>query len=234
MQSFAFILIIVMKRNFLLSLLLISGAYLGGCKHPVIEGGVTKKTFVLSDTMLKTIRIDTASLQPVTMEIHFSGKVAEKAGKTKNAGILVDVATADLGSVKEGYEADVVTASLPDRVFHGTVDGIFSPADTIAQTGQLSIRLESDGKAIKPEMFTKVVLHCEEGDTMIAIPETAVIADHARSFVLVFKNKYNVQVREVETYTTSGNVIYISKGLLAGENVISAHQQQIYDALSDN
>jgi hypothetical protein len=52
--------------------------------------------------------------------------------------------------------------------------------------------------------------------------------------VLVFKDKYNIQVREVETYTTSGDVTYISKGLNAGESVISAHQQQIYNALSDN
>jgi membrane fusion protein, heavy metal efflux system len=221
-----------MKLNSHLSLILIAGFLAGGCKHPQVEGGLTKKTFVMSDTMMKTIRIDTASLQPVQMEIHFSGKVAEKAGKVD---ILVDVAAANLGSVRKGYEAEVVTASLPDKVFYGTVDGVFiSPSDTMTQTGQLSIKLDDDSKAIKPEMFTKVVLHCNEGDTMIAVPEAAVIEDHNRNFVLVFKNKYNVQVREVETYTTAGDVTYISKGLLAGENVISAHQQQIYDALSDD
>lgn len=215
-----------MKCNVVLCLLLISGIYLEGCKHPQIDGGVTKKTFVLSDTMLKTIRIDTANLKPVLMELHFSGKVAEN-----ERDIIVDVATADLHDVTEGYEADVVTASLPHRVFHGKVDGIQKLTDSLSQTGQLSIKMDLTGKALKPEMFTKVVLHCDEGDDMIAVPETAVIEDHSRNFVLVFKDKYNIQVREVETYTTSGDVTYISKGLNAGESVISAHQQQIYNAL---
>jgi multidrug efflux pump subunit AcrA (membrane-fusion protein) len=215
-----------MKCNVVLCLLLISGIYLEGCKHPQIDGGVTKKTFVLSDTMLKTIRIDTANLKPVLMELHFSGKVAEN-----ERDIIVDVATADLHDVTEGYEADVVTASLPHRVFHGKVDGIQKLTDSLSQTGQLSIKMDLTGRALKPEMFTKVVLHCDEGDDMVAVPETAVIEDHSRNFVLVFKDKYNIQVREVETYTTSGDVTYISKGLNAGESVISAHQQQIYNAL---
>lgn len=223
-----------MNCNFLLCLLFTSGMYLQGCKHPQIEGGVTKKTFVLSDTMLKTIRIDTANLKPVLMELHFSGKVAENESRIKNTDIVVNVATADLSHVTEGYTADVLTASLPDRIFHGTVDGINVLTDTLLQTGQLSIKMDFAGKALKPEMFTKVVLHCDEGDDMVAVPEAAIIEDHSKNFVLVFKDKYNIQVREVETYTTSGDVTYISKGLNAGESVISAHQQQIYNALSDN
>jgi membrane fusion protein, heavy metal efflux system len=199
---------------------------LPGCTHPQIDGGVTKKTFVLSDTMLKTIRIDTASLRPVLVELHFSGKVSE------NEKRIVTVAASGLSSVTPGLSAEVVTASLPDKVFHGIV--INALTDTSTQTGELSIRLNDDGKELKPDMFTKVILHCDEGDDMIAVPETAVIEDHDKNFVLVFKDKYNIQLREVETYTTSGDVTYISKGLSAGENVISAHQQQIYDALSDN
>jgi hypothetical protein len=213
-----------MKCNVLLGLLLISGLYLEGCKHPPqLEGGVTKKTFVLSDTMLKTIRIDTANLKPVLMELHFSGKVA-----ANEKDMVVNVASEDLNHVAKGYEADIETASLPHRIFHGKVDGVQ------IKKGQLSIKMDFKSKAIKPEMFTKVVLHCDEGDDMVAIPETAIIEDHSKNFVLVFKDKYNIQVREVQTYTTSGDVTYISKGLKVGESVISAHQQQIYNALSVN
>jgi membrane fusion protein, heavy metal efflux system len=215
-----------MKCNVFLFLLFI---YLQGCKYPQVEGGVTKKTFVLSDTMLKTIKLDTANLKPVLMELHFSGKVAEN-----ESDIVVNVAAADLNHVTEGYEADLETTSLPHRIFHGKVDGIQALTDSLAQTGQLSIKMGLTGKALKPDMLTKVVLHCDEGDDMVAIPETAIIEDHSKNFVLVFKDKYNIQVREVETYTTSGDVTYISKGLSAGESVISAHQQQIYNALSDN
>ncbi|RFM33274.1 hypothetical protein DXN04_19805 [Chitinophaga silvisoli] len=230
MGNFAIILQNDMKCNFLFSLLLTPGLFLGSCKHPQLEGGVTKKTFVLSDTMLKTIRIDTASIEPVQMELHFSGKVAAKVSKQKDVEILVDYSSLHLDDVKEGYKAEIVTAALPDKVFYGTVDAVDSSSNAM----QLSIKLDDANKLLKPEMFTKVILHYSEGDDMVAVPENAVIVDHSRNYVLVFKDKYNIQLREVETYTTSGEVTYISKGLDAGENVISDHQQLIYDALSEN
>lgn len=218
-----------MKCRFFLGVLLI---YWAGCKQPLVDDGVTKKTFVLSDTMLKTIRIDTASFKPVLMELHFCGKVEENEDRIRKSGIRVTVANTNLAGVTPGYAAEIVTASLPDRIFHGTV--IHALTDSLTRTGELSIRMDEYSDALKPEMFTKLILHCDEGDDMVAIPETAIIEDHDKNFVLVFKDKYNIQIREVETYTTTGDVTYISKGLSAGENVISAHQQQIYDALSDN
>lgn len=219
-----------MKSTLLYSLLLTSGIYLGSCKHPHLDGGVTKKTFVLSDTMLKSIRIDTANMQPVQMELHFSGKVMNNTSRQKDVEILVDNSVPQLDNVKEGLKAEILTAALPDKIFRGTVESVDSSAHNV----QLNIKLDDMNKLLKPEMFTKVILHYDEGDDMVAVPENAVIADHSRSYVLVFKDKYNIQLREVETYTTSGEVTYISKGLEAGENVISDHQQLIYDALSEN
>jgi multidrug efflux pump subunit AcrA (membrane-fusion protein) len=221
-----------MKCKLLLCLLLLSGSYLEGCKHPEIDGGATKKTFVLSDTMLKTIRIDTATMQSVLMEVQLAGKVMVNNSAERKTDVLIDVAGADLNKIKQGDDAEIITEAQPEKVFHGKIDGVYPQQDTVA--GRLSIRLDDGTIILKPEMLTEIILHCDEGDAMIAIPETAVIADHSKNFVLVFKDKYNIQVREVETYTTTGDIIYISKGLDAGENVISAHQQQIYDALSDN
>lgn len=219
-----------MKCKILFSLLLASGFFLGGCKHPHLEGGVTKKTFVLSDTMLKAIHIDTANIQPVQMELHFSGKVLNRVSRQKDLEILVDNTVQQMDNVKEGVKAEILTAALPDKIFYGTVESI----DSIENNVQLNIRLDDSNRLLKPEMFTKVILHYDEGDDMVAVPEHAVIADHSRNYVLVFKDKYNIQLREVETYTTSGDVTYISKGLDAGENVITDHQQLIYDALSEN
>jgi multidrug efflux pump subunit AcrA (membrane-fusion protein) len=223
-----------MKSKFLFSLLLAPGFFLGSCKHPHLEGGVTKKTFVLSDTMLKAIHIDTANIQAVQIELHFSGKVINNTRRQKDVEILVDNAEKQLDNVKEGLKAEILTAALPDKIFYGTVESVEPTIDSVSHTVQLNIRLDDITKQLKREMFTKVILHYDEGDDMVAVPENAVIADHSRNYVLVFKDKYNIQLREVETYTTSGDVTYISKGLVAGENVITDHQQLIYDALSEN
>jgi cobalt-zinc-cadmium efflux system membrane fusion protein len=82
-------------------------------------------------------------------------------------------------------------------------------------------------------MFATVTLHYNEGDKMIAVPSSSIIFDRSKSYVLVFKDKYNIQVREVEPYKTSGGLAYLSKGLNPGEQVISRNQLLIYNALND-
>jgi multidrug efflux pump subunit AcrA (membrane-fusion protein) len=212
--------------------LFVASLCLAACKHPEIDGGAQKKTFVLSDTMLKTIRIDTASLKPIQKELQLPGKILRNSRTARKTDVLIDVAKADLKNVKEGNEAEIITASLPEKVFYGKVETVYPAKDSSA--GRLDILLTIPEALLKPDMKAAVIVHCNQGDDMVAIPETAVIADHSKNFVLVFKDKYNIQVREVQTYTTTGDIIYILRGLNAGENVISAHQQQIYEALSDN
>jgi multidrug efflux pump subunit AcrA (membrane-fusion protein) len=221
-----------MKFSIFFLILFAAGLCLTSCKHPEIDGGATKKTFVLSDTMLKTIRIDTANLKPVQRELQLRGKVVRNNKTTHNTDVLIDVPTADLMNVQTGDEAEIITDSLPEKVFYGKVENVSPSKDPL--TGHLNILLTSPEAWLKPRMKTAVIIHCNDGNDMIAIPETAVIADHSKNFVLVFKDKYNIQVREVKTYTTTGDIIYILRGLNVGENVISAHQQQIYEALSDN
>lgn len=232
LQSFAVILKDVMKCTFFFTVLFAAGFSLSACRHQEIEEGATDKTFVLSDTMLKTIRIDTANLKPVEKEVQLPGKVVINNSSVRKTDVVIDVAQADLRNVKEGYEAEIISESLPEKVFYGKVETVYPSNDT--GTGRLNIILNDPEGLLKPEMKAAVIVHCDEGDDMIAIPETAVIADHSKNFVLVFKDKYNIQVREVVTYTTAGALTYILRGLNAGENVISAHQRQIYDALSDN
>lgn len=221
-----------MKCTCFFLILFAASLCLTACKHPEIDGGATKKTFVLSDNMLKTIRIDTASLRPVQRELQLPGKVLRNNKTAHTTDVLIDVAKADLKNVKEGNEAEIITESRPEKVFYGKVESVYPSGDSSA--GRLDILLAGPEAWLKPQMKTAVIVHCNEGDNMIAIPETAVIADHSKNFVLVFKDKYNIQVREVKTYTTTGDIIYILRGLNVGENVISEHQQQIYEALSDN
>lgn len=221
-----------MKCISFILVLFVASLCLTACKHPEIDGGAQKKTFVLSDTMLKTIRIDTASLKPIQKELQLPGRIVRNNWNARKTDVLIDVAKADLKNVKEGNEAEIITASLPEKVFYGKVETVYPPKDSSA--GRLYILLTAPEAWLKPEMKASVIVHCSAGDDMVAIPETAVIADHSKNFVLVFKDKYNIQVREVQTYTTTGDIIYILRGLNVGENVISAHQQQIYEALSDN
>lgn len=77
------------------------------------------------------------------------------------------------------------------------------------------------------------VLEYREGGEMLAIPSSAVIFDKGKNFVLVFRDKYNVDIREVKVDESLNEVSYISRGLQPGEKVISKNQLPIYDALNN-
>ena len=84
------------------------------------------------------------------------------------------------------------------------------------------------------EGFAQISIRYEEGnEQMPAIPSKAIIFDKNKNFVMVYKDKCNIETREVELFKTIGDTTYIRSGLAAGEKVISQYQLLVYDALND-
>lgn len=147
--------------------------------------------------------------------------------------IMANVFETDISRVKEGIPAEVSTISYPDKVFHGQIDKVYNVLDPETKTMQVRIRLDNEGMLLKPEMFATVLLRYREGGEMLAIPSSAVIFDKGKNFVMVFRDKFNIDTREVKVNKSLNDVSYINRGLNTGEKVISKNQLLIYDALND-
>jgi cobalt-zinc-cadmium efflux system membrane fusion protein len=50
---------------------------------------------------------------------------------------------------------------------------------------------------------------------------------------MIFKDRYNIETREVEIYRTTDETTWLKYGIKPGEVVISRNQLFIYDALND-
>lgn len=147
--------------------------------------------------------------------------------------VMANVFETDISRVKEGYPAEVSTISYPDKIFKGRIDKVYNVLDPETKTLQVRIRLDNEDMLLKPEMFATVMLRYKDGGEMPAIPSSAVIFDKGKNFVMVFRDKYNIDTREVKVSKSLNNVSYISQGLNAGDKVISRNQLLIYDALND-
>jgi cobalt-zinc-cadmium efflux system membrane fusion protein len=147
--------------------------------------------------------------------------------------VLANVYESDIALIKPQMSAEVHTLSYPDSVFDGHIDKIYNILDPDTRTMKVRIRLNNPGYLLKPEMNASINLAYNEDKSMIAVPSSAVIFDKSKNYVMVFKDKYNIETREVEVYKQANQVTYISKGLNAGEKVISRNQLLIYDALND-
>jgi membrane fusion protein, heavy metal efflux system len=146
---------------------------------------------------------------------------------------IANVSESDIDLVKLGGDAQVITLSYPDKVFKGTVDKIFNVIDTETKSMKVRIRLKNPEFLLKPEMKATIKVSYLESQKMIAIPSSAVIFDKSSNYVMVYKDRYNIETRKVDVFRQVGDTYYIKKGLKLGETVIEKNQLLIYDALNN-
>jgi len=146
---------------------------------------------------------------------------------------IANVNESDINKVKLGIDADVTTLSYPDKVFKGKVDKIFNIIDPDTKAMKARIKLQNKDFLLKPDMNANIKLSFNEDRSMIAIPSSAIIFDKSKNFVMIFKDRNNIETRQVEVYRQVGDTTYIASGLKENEKVITANQLFIYDALND-
>ena len=147
---------------------------------------------------------------------------------------MANINEIDINKVKLGIDASVTTLSYPDKVFKGKVDKIFNVIDPETKAMQARIKLQNSDFLLKPDMNANIKLsYNEKNESMIAIPSKAIVFDKSKNFVMIFKDRHNIETRQVEVYRVVGETTYISGGLKENEKVITNNQLFIYRALND-
>lgn len=149
----------------------------------------------------------------------------------KDVWIWANVFESDITKVKKGYTARVTTLAYPGKVFQGTVNDLSSVLDPDNKVMKVKINLPNTDMLLKPQMFTNVVITNTESTQSVSIPAKAVIFDSSKNFVVVYKDKCHLEIREVTIVKTVDDVTYISSGLKPGEVLISKNQLLLYNAL---
>ncbi|WET04167.1 efflux RND transporter periplasmic adaptor subunit [Flavobacterium sp. YJ01] len=139
----------------------------------------------------------------------------------------------DINKVKLGTSAAVTTLSYPDKTFNGKVDKIYNVIDPETKAMQARIKLNNPDYLLKPDMNANIKLSFNENQNMIAVPSKAIVFDKSKNFVVVFKDRNNIETRQVEVYRVVGDTTYISSGLKENEKVITNNQLFIYGALNN-
>jgi membrane fusion protein, heavy metal efflux system len=147
--------------------------------------------------------------------------------------VIADVYETDMNKVKLGYECDITTLADPDKILKGRIDKIFNVLDPESRVLKVRVRLPNPNFSLKPQMFASVVVHHEEAGKMLAIPAQSVIFDKSKQWVMVYKDRKNIETRQVTILKTVGDWAYISSGLKIGEKIITKQQLLVYDALND-
>ncbi|AOC96709.1 Cobalt-zinc-cadmium resistance protein CzcB [Flavobacterium anhuiense] len=146
---------------------------------------------------------------------------------------MANINEIDINKVKLGTNAAVTTLSYPDKTFYGKVDKIYNVIDPETKAMQARIKLNNPDYMLKPDMNANIKLSFNENQSMIAVPSKAIVFDKSKNFVVVFKDRNNIETRQVEVYRVVGDTTYLSSGLKENEKVITNNQLFIYGALNN-
>lgn len=146
---------------------------------------------------------------------------------------VANVNESDISKIKVGYEASIQTIAYPDETFNGKIDRIFNAIDPETKAMKALVKIKNNDLKLKPEMNATIGLSFLENKEMIAVPNSAVIFDKSKYWVMVYKSRDDIETRQVKIYNQVGETTYILSGLKEGERIISVNGLLIYDALND-
>ncbi|MBX3241628.1 MAG: efflux RND transporter periplasmic adaptor subunit [Chitinophagaceae bacterium] len=139
----------------------------------------------------------------------------------------------NISQVKENYDVTVNTLAFPENPYKGKIDKIYNVIDANTKSMKFRVRIANHDFKLKPDMNCTVSVRYSENKEMIAVPSSAVIFDKNKYWVMIFKDRNNIETRQVTIYRQLGETTYIQSGLAEGENVISQNGLLIYDAIND-
>lgn len=172
----------------------------------------------------------------VTLHSPFNGIVTEKmafAGArfmpgeplyriadTSTMWLIAEVYEQDLAAVRIGQTAQVTVPSYPGRDFAGRVSFIYPTVGRETRTVRVRLELANKDDALKADMYAEVAIGAGAAAQVTAVPDSAVIDDGSRQYVLVDKGEGRFEPRPVKLGAKAADFYEVKDGLAPGERVV--------------
>jgi HlyD family secretion protein len=145
-----------------------------------------------------------------------AGQIVTTIVDAINLRIEARVLEHDIALVKPGGDAQVSSASAPNRVARGKITSVLPMVDSVSRSGRAYVRLTSND-VLRPGMYADVKLEAQRLTNRRLVPSPAIIQRDGRDLVFVVKNN-----RAQWTYVVSGRSNGIYTEILpdtSGQNV---------------
>lgn len=154
-----------------------------------------------------------------------AGDPLYKLADLSTVWLIADVQEAELGLVHPGQAVAATFTAFPGRTFEGKVDFIYPMLSSDTRTARVRIVIPNRDLALRAEMFASAAIEtlaAPTAETVLTIPDSAVIDGGARQVVLVDKGEGRFAPREVKIGARGDGDIQILEGLTEGETVVTS------------
>jgi RND family efflux transporter MFP subunit len=189
---------------------------------------------------------DTALVVPVDGEVlkktiepgsfMASGMPAFTVGDVSSVKVVVGLPDVALQAVKQGLPVSVTSDALPGRTFTARVSRIAAVADPTTRNFDVEVEIPNPDRIWKPGMIASVAAKARPGQTATSLlPLTAFVGAAGggdRFAVMVIEGdgaNSRAKLREVELGDVVGNRVAVTRGLTAGERVVTTGASLVVD-----
>ena len=137
----------------------------------------------------------------------------------------------DLGRVRQGQAATVTVDAYRDQQFLGRIAVIGGTVDPRTRTVPVRVEVANTDTRLKLDMFATIDLATDTTQPGLAVRREAVQTLEGRQVVFVKSGDTDFTVREVQTGRLAGLLIEITRGLSAGEIVVTDGAFRLKSAL---
>jgi multidrug efflux system membrane fusion protein len=129
---------------------------------------------------------------------------------------------------RSSLAVEASTDAEPNRIARGVLKVIDNTVDTNTGTIRLKAAFDNTDRMLWPGQFVNVLLTLDTQGNAIVVPSEAVQDGQHGQFVFVVKSDQTVEPRPVTVSRTIGRKAVISKGVTAGETVVTDGQLRLY------
>jgi len=133
-----------------------------------------------------------------------------------------------LGDVSVGQIISVTIDALPGRTFEGTIYAIDPMVDVNGRALQIRARLANADKVLRPGLFARIVITGKREQTVLLVPESAIVPRGRDSIVYRVENGKALESRVKLGQRRAGQVEIVD-GLAPETTVVTSGQQRLRD-----
>jgi membrane fusion protein, heavy metal efflux system len=142
-------------------------------------------------------------------------------GDLSTVWLLAFVRETEASGVAVGQDITFSLLAMPGSQFKARIDYVAAAIDPT--TRRLLVRATIDNKdgVFKPEMFANVTIYSGGDHASVGVPKQALIYEGERVRLWVARDDKSIELRNVETGLTNGNLVEVRTNLKAGEKVVT-------------
>ena len=142
-------------------------------------------------------------------------------GDLSTVWLTAFVRESEAAEIKLGQEINFTVLALSGRTFKTSIDYVSAAIDPSTRRLLVRATIDNNEGLFKPEMFANVTIFAGADHTSVGVPKQALIYEGERVRLWVAHNDRSLELREIRTGLTNGDLVEVLTNLKAGEKVVT-------------